>query len=43
MEIGTSVFIVTLGIVIYRFITTRMPVLHEHPDYSAHSPEQKSI
>jgi Ni/Fe-hydrogenase subunit HybB-like protein len=43
MEIGTSVFIVTLGIVIYRFITTRMPVLHEHPDYSAHSPGQKSI
>jgi Ni/Fe-hydrogenase subunit HybB-like protein len=36
MEIGTSVFIVTLGIVIYRFVTTRMPVLHEHPDYPAH-------
>ncbi len=38
MEIGTSVFIVTLGIVIYRFVTTRMPVLHEHPDYSTQSP-----
>jgi Ni/Fe-hydrogenase subunit HybB-like protein len=36
MEIGTSVFIVTLGIVIYRFVTTRMPVLHQHPDYTAH-------
>jgi Ni/Fe-hydrogenase subunit HybB-like protein len=36
MEIGTSVFIVTLGIVIYRFVTTRMPVLHQHPDYPAH-------
>ena len=36
MEIATSVFIVTLGIVIYRFIATRMPVLHEHPDYKAH-------
>jgi Ni/Fe-hydrogenase subunit HybB-like protein len=33
MEIATSVFIVTLGIVIYRFITTRMPILYEHPDY----------
>ncbi|MBU8911565.1 MAG: polysulfide reductase NrfD [Desulfobacterales bacterium] len=36
MEIGTSVFIVTLGIVVYRFIATRMPILHEHPDYKAH-------
>lgn len=36
MEIATSVFIVTLGIVVYRFIVTRMPVLHEHPDYKVH-------
>lgn len=36
MEIATSVFIVTLGIVIYRFIATRMPILHEHPDYKTH-------
>ncbi len=36
MEVGTSVFIVTVGIVVYRFITTRMPVLYEHPDYKAH-------
>ncbi len=33
MEIGISVFLVTLGIVIYRFIVTRMPVLYEHPEY----------
>ena len=33
MEIGISIFIVTLGVVIYRFICTRMPVLYEHPDY----------
>ena len=32
-EIGISVFIVTLGIVAYRFICTRMPILYEHPDY----------
>ncbi|MCK5695046.1 MAG: polysulfide reductase NrfD [Desulfobacula sp.] len=36
MEIATSVFIVTLGIVVYKFIVTRMPILHEHPDYKAH-------
>ncbi|MDH4206272.1 MAG: polysulfide reductase NrfD, partial [Desulfobacteraceae bacterium] len=33
MEIATSIFIVTLGIVAYRFITSRMPILYEHPDY----------
>ena len=33
MEVGISVFIVTLGVVVYRFITTRMPILYEHPDY----------
>ena len=32
-EIGISVFIVTLGVVIFRFITTRMPIFFEHPDY----------
>ncbi len=33
MEVMTTVFIVTLGIVIFKFIATRMPILHEHPDY----------
>ena len=33
MEIAISVFIVTVGIVVYRFITTHMPILYEHPDY----------
>ncbi len=36
MEIGTSVFIITLGIAAYRFIVNRMPVLYEHPDYRTH-------
>lgn len=36
MEIGTSIFIVTVGVVVYRFITTRMPILYEHPDYKTH-------
>ncbi|WP_457553485.1 sulfate respiration complex protein HmcC [Desulfobacula sp.] len=36
MEIGITVFIVTLGIVIYRFIATRMPILYDHPDYKIH-------
>ena len=33
MEIAISVFIVTVGVVVYRFVTTRMPILYEHPDY----------
>ena len=33
MEIAVSVFLVTLGIVIFRFIVTRMPILYEHPEY----------
>jgi Ni/Fe-hydrogenase subunit HybB-like protein len=33
MEIGISVFIVTLLILFYRFIVSKMPVLYEHPDY----------
>jgi len=36
MEIGTSVFIITLGLTAYRYITSRMPILHEHKDYRAH-------
>ena len=36
MEVGISVFIVTVGIIVYRFIVSRMPVLYAHPDYDAH-------
>jgi Ni/Fe-hydrogenase subunit HybB-like protein len=36
MEIGISVFIVTIGLVAFRFIATRMPILYEHPDYEPH-------
>jgi Ni/Fe-hydrogenase subunit HybB-like protein len=33
MEIGISVFVVTVGVTAYRFIVTRMPVFYEHPDF----------
>ncbi len=33
MEIGISVFIVTLGLLAFRFIATHMPIFNEHPDY----------
>ncbi len=33
LEIVTSVFIVTIGVIAYRFIVNNMPVLYEHPDY----------
>jgi len=39
MEIGISVFVVTVGLVAYRFIVTKMPVLYEDPRYrQAHAP-----
>lgn len=34
MEISISVFIVTIGIIAYRFIVSRMPVMYEHPEYN---------
>ncbi|MFZ7127752.1 MAG: sulfate respiration complex protein HmcC [Desulfobacterales bacterium] len=34
MEIMTSVFIVTVGVVVYRFIASRMPIMYEHPEYA---------
>ena len=33
MEIAISLFIVTIGVLAFRFIVTRMPILYEHPDY----------
>ena len=33
MEIGISVFIVTVGLIVFKFIVSRMPILYEHPDY----------
>ncbi len=33
MEIVISLFIVTIGVLVFRFIVTRMPILYEHPDY----------
>ncbi len=36
MEIMISAFIVTIGILVFRFIVTRMPIMYEHPDYRSH-------
>ncbi|NOX33676.1 MAG: Ni/Fe-hydrogenase cytochrome b subunit [Deltaproteobacteria bacterium] len=33
MEVWTTIFIITIGVVIYKFIATRMPILYEHPEY----------
>lgn len=32
-EIGVSLFVVTLGVTIYRFVVSRMPIFFEHPEY----------
>ena len=36
MEIGISVFVITVGVLAYRFIVTHMPILYAHPDYDKH-------
>ncbi len=36
MEVWISVFVVTVGILVYKFIVTHMPILYAHPDYDAH-------
>jgi Ni/Fe-hydrogenase subunit HybB-like protein len=36
MEIWISVFLVTVGIIAFRFIVTRMPIMYAHPDYEEH-------
>jgi Ni/Fe-hydrogenase subunit HybB-like protein len=36
MEIVISVFLVTIGLIAFRFIVTRMPILNSHPDYEDH-------
>jgi len=33
MEIGLSLFVVTIGVTVYRFIVSRMPIFFEHPEY----------
>jgi len=33
MEIGLSLFVVTVGVVAFKFIVTYMPILYEHPEY----------
>ena len=33
MEIGISIFLVTLGLIAFKFISTRMPIFYQHPDY----------
>ncbi len=33
LEIMLSIFVVTVGVTVYRFIVSRMPIFFEHPEY----------
>ncbi|MEJ5329178.1 MAG: Ni/Fe-hydrogenase cytochrome b subunit [Desulfobaccales bacterium] len=33
MEVAVSIYIVTVGLLVFRFIATRMPIFYEHPDF----------
>ncbi len=35
-EIGLTIFMLTIGILVFRFIVTRQPIFYEHPDYKSH-------
>jgi len=36
MEVVTSMAVITIGVLTFRFIVNRMPVLHQHPAYQPH-------
>jgi Ni/Fe-hydrogenase subunit HybB-like protein len=36
MEVVISVFLVTVGVLVFRFIVSHMPILYEHPEYKNH-------
>jgi Ni/Fe-hydrogenase subunit HybB-like protein len=38
MEIALSVFIVTVGLLIFRFISTHMPIFYEDEKFKEHAP-----
>ena len=38
MEIAISLYIVTLGISIFAWISSRMPIFYEHPQFKEHEP-----
>ncbi len=39
IELGITIFMVTLIVVCFKFIVTRMPIFHDHPDYN--NPDSK--
>jgi Ni/Fe-hydrogenase subunit HybB-like protein len=38
MEIVISLFVVTIGVLVFRFIASKMPIFYEHPDFKEHEP-----
>ncbi len=40
MEIAISVYIVTLGVLIFRFLSMHTPIFYEHPQYREHAPHE---
>jgi len=41
MEVAVSIYIVTVGLLVFRFIATRMPIFHEHPDFREPAEEEE--
>lgn len=39
-EFVISIFVVTVGLLVFRFIASRMPIFYEHPDFKEHEPRE---
>ncbi len=39
-EFVVSIFVVTVGLLVFRFIASRMPIFYEHPDFKEHEPRE---
>ncbi|MDX9819326.1 MAG: Ni/Fe-hydrogenase cytochrome b subunit [Desulfococcus multivorans] len=42
-EVGLTIFMLTVGVLVFRFIVTRQPIFYEHPEYQAHHAEDLDV
>jgi len=41
-EIGLTIFMLTIGVLVFKFIVTKQPIFYEHPKYKEHHAEDLS-
>jgi len=40
MEIAISIYIVTIGVLVFRYLSMKTPIFYEHPEYREHVPHE---